>query len=337
LAYGLDAVFREKEICMRFAAIVCTLSALICGSAFADPWRPAPNATEIALWPQHLRIEQPIVTGPETFGSANHLVGGRPWLYVANVTRPSMIVYPPQGTNTGVAVMVYPGGGYNVLAIDLEGTEVCDWLTSRGITCVLLKYRVPGSGPNMNDACQCRQIPRVPMALQDAQRAMGLLRQRAERLHIDSHKIGVVGFSAGGHLAAAVSNTPARAYSRVDAADDLSSVPDFAMALYPGHLWANADHPEQAPPGDLTLASDIHVSAHTPPTFIVMAEDDRVDGVRMALAYYVALRAVDAPVEMHLYAHGGHAFGLRPTDQPITQWPALAESWMRTIGVLPSR
>jgi acetyl esterase/lipase len=254
---------------------------------------------------------------------------------VENVTRPTMTIYPPQGPSNGAAVMVFPGGGYNVVAIDLEGTEVCDWLTSRGITCVLLKYRVPGGGPNWNEACNCRRIPSVPMALQDAQRAISLLRQRATSLGVDPHKIGVVGFSAGGHLIAAVSNARERAYARVDTADDLNSVPDFAMALYPGHLWANADDAEHAPPGDLTLAADIHVSAHTPPTFIVMAEDDHVDGVRMALAYYMALRAVDAPVEMHLYAHGGHAFGLRRTDQSITEWPALAERWMRMIGVLP--
>ncbi|MES1200276.1 MAG: alpha/beta hydrolase [Pseudomonadota bacterium] len=321
---------------MRIVVALLALLAMA-GAAYADPWRPAAGATEIALWPNGLRIERPEVTGPEAVKPVDRLVGGQPWLYVKNVTRPTMTIYSPQGTNTGAAVMVFPGGGYNILAIDLEGTEACDWLTSRGITCVLLKYRVPGGGPNWNAHCNCRRIPRVPMALQDAQRAMGLLRQRAISLGVDPHKIGVLGFSAGGHLVAAVSNTPARTYARVDAADDLSSVPDFAMALYPGHLWANADDPDKAPPSDLTLASDIHVSAQTPPTFIVMAEDDHVDGVRMALAYYVALRAVDAPVEMHLYAHVGHAFGLRRTDAAITGWPTLAERWMQGLGVLPAR
>lgn len=318
------------------AAWVCVFAALFCAEARAETWRPAAGATEIALWPQRLRIERPAVTGPETAHPVERPVGGRGWGYIENVTRPTMTIYPPHGVNTGAAVMVFPGGGYNILAIDLEGTEVCDWLVSRGITCVLLKYRVPGGGPNWNSACNCRQIPRVPMALQDAQRAMGLLRQRAQSLGVAPHKIGVIGFSAGGHLVAAVSNSPERAYARVDAADDLSSVPDFAMALYPGHLWANADNPDAAPPGDLTLASDIHVSAQTPPTFIVMAEDDHVDGVRMALAYYVALRAVDAPVEMHLYATGGHAFGLRRTNEAITEWPTLAERWMQGLGVLPA-
>lgn len=321
---------------MRCGVILFLCIGSIWSSAFAEPWRPAAGATEIALWPQGLQIEQPRPGRGEESGLAGN-VAGRPWRWVAYVNRPSMIIYPPRGRNTGAAMMVFPGGGYAVLAIDLEGTEVCDWLSSRGITCVLVKYRVPGTGPWMDDACNCRRIPETPMALQDAQRAIGLLRQRAASLGVDPHKIGVVGFSAGGHIVAGVSNTAARTYARVDAADDLSSVPDFAMALYPGHLWANADDPDHAPPGDLTLASDIHVSAQTPPTFIVMAEDDRIDGVRMALAYYVALRAVAAPVEMHLYAHGGHAFGLRRTNQPITEWPDLAERWMRGIGVLPAR
>src|SRR5262249_15995578 len=155
--------------------------------------------TEVALWPQHLQILRPAVTGPENMGASSHPVGGRPWNWVANVTRPTMTIYAPHGANAGAAVMVFPGAGYNVLAIDLEGREACDWVTARGVPCVLLKYRVPGGGPNWNEACDCRQVPPVSMALQDAQRAMGLLRQRAASLHIDPHKIGVVGFSAGGH------------------------------------------------------------------------------------------------------------------------------------------
>jgi acetyl esterase/lipase len=310
--------------------------ALASGVARADPWRPAAGAVEIPLWPDSAHMQQPRPARAEDSGLASGRVGAQPWRWVAYVNHPSMIVYAPRGANTGAAVLVFPGGGYEVLAIDLEGTEVCDWLTARGVTCVLVKYRVPGGGPWWDDSCNCRRTPSVPMALQDAQRAVGLLRQRAASLGVDPHKIGVVGFSAGGHVVAGVSNTPARAYARVDAADDLSSVPDFAMAIYPGHLWANADDPDHAPPGDLTLASDIHVSAQTPPTFLVMAEDDHVDGVRMALSYYMALRAVAAPVEMHLYAHGGHAFGLRRTSEAITEWPDLAERWMRGLGVLPA-
>jgi acetyl esterase/lipase len=314
-----------------FAVLLCFV--MICGAAHAQVWQPGAGLMQIPLWPKGLSIERPETTGPEIAHPVERPVGGRGWGYIENVTRPTMTIYPPRGAKSGAAVMVFPGGGYNILAIDLEGSEVCDWLTSRGITCVLLKYRVPGGGPNWNSQCDCRRIPRVPMALQDAQRAMGLLRQRASSLGVDPHKIGVIGFSAGGHLAAAVSNATGRTYARIDAADDLTSRPDFAMALYPGHLWALADDAEHAPANDLTLSSDIHVSAETPPTFIVMAEDDHIDGVRQALAYYMALRQVNAPVEMHLYAHGGHAFGLRHTDDPITDWPLLAERWMRTLGI----
>lgn len=320
---------------MRFTWMLAALLMMACGCARAEPWHPAEGASEIALWPVDLAIERPEVTGPERVRPPG-LEGkaGRPVHMVENVSRPTMTIYPPLGDNSGAAVMVFPGGGYNVLAIDLEGTEVCDWLVARGITCVLLKYRVPGGGPNWNQACNCRQIPDVPMALQDAQRAIGLLRQQADELGVDPHRIGVIGFSAGGHLVAAVSNTANRAYARVDAADDLSSVPDFAMALYPGHLWAEQDLPK--PQEGLNLAPDIHVSAETPPTFIVQAEDDPVDDVRHSLSYYLALRAVGAPVEMHLYAHGGHAFALRQTEEAVTEWPALAERWMQSIGVMPT-
>jgi acetyl esterase/lipase len=243
-----------------------------------------------------------------------------------------MTIYPARGPNSGAAIIVFPGGGYQILAIDLEGTEVCDWLTARGITCVLLKYRVPGSGPWWDSRCHCRRIPEVPMALQDAQRAMVLLRSRAAGLGVDPRRIGVLGFSAGGHLVASISNAPARSYARVDAADDLNNRPDFGIALYPGHLWTGQDSAQAA--DMLGLAADIHVTAATPPTFLLQAEDDPVDDVRHSLTYYMALREAHVPTEMHLFAHGGHAFGLRHTDQPITEWPVLVERWLHTIGML---
>ncbi len=245
-----------------------------------------------------------------------------------------MTVYTPKGLNTGAAVVVFPGGGYQILAMDLEGTEVCDWLTSRGISCVLLKYRVPDSGPTMKDGH--RYYPKVQTALQDAQRTIGLLRQQAGQYGIDPHKIGVIGFSAGGHLVAAVSTHFAqRTYRPVDDADGLSSRPDFAMAIYPGHLWVHEDDDDATRhETDLSLRPDIHVTRDTPPTFLLQAEDDDVDGVEQSLAYYVALQKAGVPTEMHLYAQGGHAFGLRPTNHPISHWPVLAEQWLRTIGIL---
>jgi acetyl esterase/lipase len=238
-----------------------------------------------------------------------------------------MTVYSPNGTNTGAAVVVFPGGGYQILAIDLEGTEVCDWLTSQGITCVLLKYRVPNSGMHWDKQCQCQMRPKAATALQDAQRTVGLVRWHAADWHIDPHKIGVLGFSAGGHLVADIStHFDRRLYPPVDAADQESCRPDFAVAIYPGHLWISEKKFELNP--------DIRVTGNTPPMFLVQAEDDDVDSVNHSLVYYMALKNAGVPVEMHLYAQGGHAFGLRRTKLPITGWPQLVESWLGTIGIL---
>ena len=244
-----------------------------------------------------------------------------------NVSRPTLTVYSPRGKNTGAAIVVFPGGGYQILAIDLEGTEVCDWLTARGITCVLLKYRVPHSGPSWQPDCQCRINPKPQPALEDAQRTLGLVRLHAAEWHIDPHKVGVLGFSAGGHLVAAISNNfRQRLYPAVDAADSESCRPDFAVAVYPGHLWMPGG-------GQLRFNPDIHVTRDTPPTFLLQAETDSTDNVNQSLAYYIALKDAGVPTEMHLYADGGHAFGLRRTKDPITEWPELVEKWLRTIGI----
>ena len=259
-----------------------------------------------------------------------------------------MTVYSPKGKNTGAAVVVFPGGGYQVLAIDLEGTEVCDWLTSKGITCVLLKYRVPGEpGYPKLHVSEIRAYPKSPMALEDAQRTMGLVRFHAAEWHIDPHKIGVLGFSAGGHLVAAIStHFDKRLYPAVDAADKESCRPDFAVALYPGHLSLSAaewDARQGTKKFGFSLRNDderfglnpdIPVTGQTPPTFLLQAEDDHVDNVNDSLAYYIALKKAGVPVEMHLYAQGGHAFGLRRTKFPITGWPELVETWLRTIGMI---
>jgi len=290
-------------------------------------WQPAASVVQTPIWPKGLSIARPVIPGDEAFGTGKGLIAGRPVTLVEHVSRPTMSIYRPSGKNTGAAVLVFPGGGYRALAIDLEGTEVCDWLVVKGITCVVLKYRVPGSGPYWSEECNCRQIPAVPMALQDAQRAMGLLRERAGSLGIDPHKIGVLGFSAGGRMVVDVSNTAARSYPPIDAADRQSSRPDFAMVLYPGHLWKS--------PG-LTLDPSITIDPGCPPTLIVQAGDDPKDDVRHSLTYYLALQQASIPVEMHLYAEGGHAFGVRKSSAAITNWPAFAEKWMSGIGVVPS-
>lgn len=222
---------------------------------------------------------------------------------------------------------MFPGGGYQILAIDLEGTEVCEWLTSKGITCVLLKYRVPHSGPTWSQPCGCYRDTKSSMALEDAQRAVGLVRSHAAEWRIDPHKVGVLGCSAGGHLSAAIStHFDKRLYPAVDAADNESCRPAFAVVLYPGHLWTYGEKFELNPA--------IHVTRNTPPTFLLQAEDDDVDNVNHSLVYYVALKNAGVPVEMHLYAEGGHAFGVRSTKFPIAGWTHLAETWLRTIGMI---
>ena len=309
-------------------------------------WQPSPGHTQVPIWPGAAPDPQP-VAGPETVGTVkDKLVAGRPWVYVSNVLRPTLTVYSPKGKNTGAAVVVFPGGGYQILAIDLEGTEVCDWLTPKGITCVLLKYRVTDVGPYPKSG----PYPESRMALEDAQRAVGLVRLHAAEWHIDPHKIGVLGFSAGGHLSAAIStHFQTRLYPAVDAADKESCRPDFAVAIYPGHLSLSAAQWDakqgktkfvvpQADPlsvGDLALNPDLHITSQTPPTFLLQAEDDHVDNVNDSLAYYVALNKAGVPVEMHLYAQGGHAFGLRRTKFPITGWPQLVEKWLGTLGMIP--
>jgi acetyl esterase/lipase len=235
-----------------------------------------------------------------------------------------MTVYAAKGRNTQAAVVLFPGGGFQFLAMDLEGTEICDWLTSRGVTCVLLKYRVPKSDHYWDEDCNCPITPKVPRALQDAQRTIRLVRAKAKELNLDPKKIGVMGFSAGGYLVAQTSNIFASAYEPVDAFDKLSSRPDFAVALYPGHLCRSGG----------TLDPTIHVTKQTPPTFLLQAWDDPVDDICNSTVYARALDHAGVPAEVHLFAKGGHAFGLRGKEHPISSWPSLVEGWLKEIGIL---
>jgi acetyl esterase/lipase len=313
----------------------CFVFALGCVNAHESAWHPSPEHTQVPIWPGVVPDAQPAAGSEDMKPVEDSLVAGKPWVKIENVSQPTMTVYSPKGRNTGTAVVVFPGGGYKILAIDLEGTEVADWLTSIGITCVLLKYRVPFSGPYMDER-RGRVYPKAPMALEDAQRTVGLVRFHAAEWHIDPHKIGVLGFSAGGHVAAGVStHFEQRLYPAVDAADKESCRPDFAVALFPGHLWANEDlDPSTIKDEKFELRPDIHVTRETPPTLLLQAENDDVDPVNESLAYYIALKNAGVPVEMHLYAEGGHAFGLRRTKFPITKWPQLMETWLGTIGMV---
>jgi acetyl esterase/lipase len=288
------------------------------GFGQSPAWQPAPGHTTLPVWPH----EAPGATAnpnPEidTTSAKDNLIAGKPIIRLGNVSTPTLTLYTPTGKNTGAAVVVFPGGSYHVLAIDLEGTEVCDWLNSAGITCVLLKYRVPDSGP----------YPKSSAALQDAQRALGIVRSHAAEWHIDPQRIGVLGFSAGAHLAAALStHYEQRLYNPIDSADKLSCRPDFAVIVYPGYLAISEKNFATNP--------DIQVTERTPPSFIVQAEDDPVH-VENATVYFLALKNAKVRAEMHLYAQGGHGYGLRRTALPVTTWPQSVEIWLHTIEILP--
>jgi acetyl esterase/lipase len=245
------------------------------------------------------------------------VVAGKPVIRLGNVSNPTITIHRPVAAkDTGAAVIVFPGGGYRILALDLEGTEICDWLNSIGVTAVLLKYRVPVR----------KDLPRYLPPLQDAQRAMGMVRERAAEWGIDHARIGVIGFSAGGHLAAALSNNfENRAYQPSDGADGMNARPDFAVLIYPAYLTVKED-------GD-KIAPELRVSTKTPPTFLVQTEDDGVR-VESSLFYYLALKNANVPAEMHLFSAGGHGYGLRRTDKVVTGWPSRAEEWLRSMGVL---
>jgi acetyl esterase/lipase len=234
---------------------------------------------------------------------------------ITNVTKPTIAIYKPSPEkDTGTAVMICPGGAYNVLATDIEGDSIRQWLNANGITAILLKYRVPRR--------EGREKHEAP--LEDAQRALGLIRAHASDWNIDPHRLGIIGFSAGGHLAAVVSNTfTKRVYDHIDAADDQSCRPDFAMLIYPFYMTPDSDHTKLAP--------EFHVTSETPPTFIVMTEDDRV---WYATTYLLALKDAKVPAEIHIYAKGGHGYGLGKDGGPVATWPRRAEEWLKASGWL---
>jgi len=281
---------------------------------------------QMPLWTRSVP-DSGLITGIETYNDG----------MVSNVSNPTITIYSPKGKNTGAAVIVFPGGGYRVLAIELEGSEICEWLASIGITGILLKYRVPNSGPHYDKECRCQKDPEKPLALEDAQRAVGLVRSNAAAWNIDPEKIGVMGFSAGGHLVADVStNYKKRSYPVVDEADKVSCRPDFGMVFYPGHMMFHTTRAYE-------LNKTIPVDSNTPPTFILQAGNDPVDSIQNSLVYYIALKKAGVHAEYHIYAEGGHAFGLKKNSQssadwsklPIANWPKLAETWLHTIKMIP--
>jgi acetyl esterase/lipase len=305
--------------------LLAALAALSLPAAAQYAWPPEPTRPTLPLWPGVApgAPANPAAEADMTTAKDN-LIAGRPLIRLGNVSVPTITYYAPHALGgpapaAAPAIVVFPGGGYNILAIDLEGTEVCQWLNSSGIACLLVKYRVPATGP----------YPKSPAALQDAQRALGLARQHAAEWHIDPARIGVLGFSAGAHLSAALStHFDQRLYDPIDAADKLSCRPDFAVIVYPGYL-ALADKNFAANP-------EINPTPQTPPTFIVQAEDDPVH-IENSTVYFLQLKNAHAPAELHIYAEGGHGYGLRPTALPVTHWPHEVETWLRTIKVVPAQ
>ena len=288
------------------------------------PWRQPRNLVQAPIWPGAAPDNDGRATARERIEVARtpDALEGSISQAAWDVSVPTMTVFPPKGTNTGAAIVVFPGGGFRAVVVTKQGTEICNWIASRGITCVLLKYRVPArESHHWPGECPCHP-------LQDAQRTIRLVRSKAHALRIDPAKVGVMGFSAGGFLVAQTSNIVEPAYKAIDAVDRISSRPDFAVAFYPGHLCREGD----------VLEPSIKVSKRTPPTFLLQAWDDDVDPICNSTVYARALDAAGVSSEVHLFAKGGHAFGLRPMEHPVgTAWPGLPEAWLHGIGVLPGR
>ncbi|MFO0969213.1 MAG: alpha/beta hydrolase [Gemmataceae bacterium] len=248
-------------------------------------------------------------------------VGDRPIIKLTNVSRPTLSVYQPAGKSTGAAVIVCPGGGHNILAFDHEGTEVAQMLVKHGVVGIVLKYRVPARNP----------AKRWIAAVQDAQRAVRLVRARAGDWNIDPKRVGILGFSAGGETAGLTAIFSERQYPTVDKLDDTSSRPDFAALIYPGGLL---DKIEKGSPAK--LRDYVRPTKDTPPMFFAHAFNDPVD-VRNSLLLANELKALGVSCEMHLYATGGHGYGMRNTGHACNTWPDRFLDWMRGQGYLSAK
>lgn len=297
-----------------FAALVgfIVLLAAVSEAVTADP------SSVLQVWPGKVPGETGEI-GPEKVQDSKP--GEKPVKRLTNISNPTISIFrPAKDKDTGAAVLICPGGGYNILAWDLEGEEVAAWLNGLGVTGIVLKYRVPRR-PN-----QAKDQP-PPGPLQDAQRALSLVRGKAKDWNLDPKRIGILGFSAGGHLtAAAATNFDKRAYEPIDDIDQVSCRPDFAVLIYPAYLIARDKD---------VLNPDIRVRKECPPMFFAHASNDGVKADNSALMY-LALKRVGVPAELHIYSTGGHGFGLRPSPNPCSTWPQRCADWLRTQGFLAS-
>ncbi|MEM1443793.1 MAG: alpha/beta hydrolase [Verrucomicrobiota bacterium] len=272
---------------------------LLFTALMAEPNPPLP------LWPEGVPGETDLELPEESI----ELRGDYQIEILSQVSEPTLTWYPAKDPN-GAAILVLPGGGYNILAISHEGKEVCEWLNSIGIAAGLVKYRVP------------RREGRPPheAPLQDLQRAVGMVRTNAVKWNIDPERIGVLGFSAGGNLAAmGLTSAGERTYPSDPKFDTPGCVPNFGVLIYPAYL-NDPENPEELAPG-------LSVNASTPPVFLAVSDDDRkfVEG---SARFYLAMNENERPCELHIFTGGRHGFGFDKIDSPIKQWPSLAEQWM---------
>ncbi len=290
-------------------------------------WQAPEGAVQTPIWPRGAPDMEGVTQPPESVltRSTPDAVDGDFSQAVFDVTEPTMTVFPARGRHTGAAIIVFPGGGFRAVVVTLEGTEICNWIAARGVTCILSKYRVPRSNHHWDEDLGRAVTPKVPRALQDAQRTIRLVRSQARELRLDPDKIGVMGFSAGGYLVAQTSNIVDPAYAPVDEIDRFSSRPDFAIAFFPGHICRRGG----------VFAPDLPVTGQAPPTFLIAAWDDPTNEICNSTLYARALDQAGVPAEVHLFSTGGHAFGLRRDHSPDTVWPGLVETWLRERGVLP--
>ena len=254
----------------------------------------------------------------DTTKPTDNLIAGRRLMRIGNVSTPSLTVYPAAADQaTGTSIIICPGGGHNILAWDLEGTEVAEWLNSIGVTAFVLKYRVPSRAQGNDE-------PRWRAAVQDAQRAMGIVRSRAKEFAVNPERVGIMGFSAGGETALLATLLTNRTYDHRDAAEEVPQRPAFAGLIYA----AGAVDAKTHLPHDY-----VKVSTNTPPMFIAHTYDDFVS-VENPLFVFQELKKANVPAELHIYSEGGHGYGLRETQQPITTWHHRMVDWLRVNGWL---
>jgi acetyl esterase/lipase len=287
-------------------AILAIVGPLMCSAVFGQvvPGNPVP------LW-------NGAVPGEKGDVPEEKVVKGKDGIErTSNVSVPTMTVYhSPKGARTGAAVLVCPGGGYKILASEHEGTAVCEWLSANGVTAILLKYRVP----------RRKGLAKHVAPVQDVQRAMGRIRTHAPEWGVDPKRIGVLGFSAGGHLAAMALSDPERSYPKSSKYDEVSSRPDFGILIYPAYLLDEKD-PDK-------LADELDFNAESQPVFLAVASDDRWASSSARL--YLELQGLKVPVELHAFAKGGHGFGvLKARGKPVGAWPELSMKWMKARGLL---